>query len=474
MPRSRHPAPLIAGDDQEQHRIQLEHNLRNSETAIHLSSATESDADSYETQDDLESLEYPRHNSGPAPFGEFPSFDRRVRDYIADEDAPGHGWSYRTGDDYEEGINPYGGESLSTIAHHASAVTLSAGLGGRGARRDVSISGVEYDPERPLHEIIAGVNSKLSMLGSDASRSKRQTLDNMTVDPHVVEDTAELDQLLETGAQPAMHSRVVRPASPVTSGSSSHSESDHTLKSRPKLSDALRNVALSPKRPRSPQFSRALSPSPKQQATSSLSKGTRRPSITHVPTPRPGKRNAIFPSNAAALQPNPAVVLQPPTPSSGSSKSAESKFTRMAKAPRSSVRDRSRIQLPDVTGITNAIESPAKGTVQYYAYRAEGKIRETENRLLHTLNTVQMKIQQLEEENGISRRRVRELEMELEDCKREVARERTRLIQQEEFLKQQQATLRAAKGKARARDVSADTSLFQERYKEAVEEKKGS
>jgi hypothetical protein len=64
--------------------------------------------------------------------------------------------------------------------------------------------------------------------------------------------------------------------------------------------------------------------------------------------------------------------------------------------------------------------------------------------------------------------------MELEDCKREVARERTRIIEQEELLKrQQQAALRAAKGKGRARDVSADTSLLHGRYKEAVEEKKG-
>jgi hypothetical protein len=89
------------------------------------------------------------------------------------------------------------------------------------------------------------------------------------------------------------------------------------------------------------------------------------------------------------------------------------------------------------------------------------------------LNIVHNKIQQLEEENGISRRRVRELEMELEDCKRDVIRERTRLIEQEEMLKQQQAALRMAKGKARARDFSADTSQLHERYKEVVEEKKG-
>jgi hypothetical protein len=44
-----------------------------------------------------------------------------------------------------------------------------------------------------------------------------------------------------------------------------------------------------------------------------------------------------------------------------------------------STRNKSRIQLPDVTGITNAIESPAKPTAEYYAYRVEGRIRETES-----------------------------------------------------------------------------------------------
>ncbi len=73
------------------------------------------------------------------------------------------GWSYRTADD-EEGISPYGGETMSTAAHHASALTLTAGLGGgRAARRDPSLSGAEYDPERPLHAMIAGVNSKHSL-----------------------------------------------------------------------------------------------------------------------------------------------------------------------------------------------------------------------------------------------------------------------------------------------------------------------
>jgi len=39
-----------------------------------------------------------------------------------------------------------------------------------------------------------------------------------------------------------------------------------------------------------------------------------------------------------------------------------------------------KVQLPDVTGLTNAIESPAKAAAEYYAYRTETKLRETESR----------------------------------------------------------------------------------------------
>jgi DNA helicase IV len=99
-------------------------------------------------------------------------------------------------------------------------------------------------------------------------------------------------------------------------------------------------------------------------------------------------------------------------------------------------------------------------------------------RLLKTLNAVQTKLQHLEQENGISRRRVRELEMELEVCKRDVARERTRVLEREETIVQQRrdanyiAASKKQKGKARAQNVSMDGEIH-ERLKEAVEEKKG-
>lgn len=106
-------------------------------------------------------------------------------------------------------------------------------------------------------------------------------------------------------------------------------------------------------------------------------------------------------------------------------------------------------------------------------------------RLLQTLSALQSQLHELEEENSISRRRVRELELELEDCKRDVVRERTRLIEREDFKKGDVSGLRVAgsssraKGKNKARDVSGfgrpelDDEKLRARYKEAVDEKKG-
>jgi len=170
----------IRGDELEYNRIQLEHNLQHTELSFRLSSTSDDEQHHpkirhhrRKNNPNESSVEYPRHLSEPS-FHEFPSIVRSTGDHYADEDSQLHPWSYRIGDD-DEGINPYGGDTVSTAAHHASALTLSAGLGGgRGARRDVSLSGAEYDPERPLHAMIAGVNSKHSMFDLDRSKSKVQ------------------------------------------------------------------------------------------------------------------------------------------------------------------------------------------------------------------------------------------------------------------------------------------------------------
>lgn len=94
---------------------------------------------------------------------------------------------------------------------------------------------------------------------------------------------------------------------------------------------------------------------------------------------------------------------------------------------------------------------------------------------------MQGQLHELEEENGISRRRVRELEFELEECKREVARERTRLFEREEmsnrYHERNPAAGRGGKasGKGKAKDIvpEMDDAQLHARYKEAVDEKKG-
>lgn len=144
----------IIGDEQERHRIQLEHNLQNKDISIDLLSS----------QGEY-SVEYARHaERSRSPFS-YRSFGHH--DPSVDDQSQINPWSYRTvDDDAENGINPYAGESLSTAAHHASAVTLSAGLGVR--RGDDTRSGAEFDPERPLQNIMAGAE-RLSMFGNNTT-----------------------------------------------------------------------------------------------------------------------------------------------------------------------------------------------------------------------------------------------------------------------------------------------------------------
>lgn len=72
----------------------------------------------------------------------------------------------------------------------------------------------------------------------------------------------------------------------------------------------------------------------------------------------------------------------------------------------------------------------------------------------------------------VSRRRVRELELELEACKAEVKRERTRVLEREQIIVAQQKDFQkrraASKRPARVEDLALD-----DRYNEAIEEKKG-
>jgi hypothetical protein len=165
----------ITGDEQEQSRIQLENNLLHTDLSLHLTSSTHDDY----------SVENPRHHPGvSAPFSAFNSMDRSRDALDMDEGLSQlHAWSYRTGED-DEGVHPFvGGETLSTAAHHASALTLSAGLAGRGDRRDVSLSGAEYDPERPLQDLIAGIGAQFNLYDAEKAPSRHAVSLHLSITP---------------------------------------------------------------------------------------------------------------------------------------------------------------------------------------------------------------------------------------------------------------------------------------------------
>ncbi|KAH9480153.1 hypothetical protein JR316_0006750 [Psilocybe cubensis] len=573
----------IHGDELENNRIQLEHNLQNTELSFRLST-TSDDEREYEHQrrqdgqhrtqrssrqhqrknHNNSSVEYPRHISEPSLADDYPPFwgnrSRGVDDEnFNDEQQHMRGaWSYRSGDD-EEGISPYGGNNtVSTAAHHASAITIHTGLGGgRAARRDrePSLSGAEYDPDRPLHAMIAGVNSKHSMFDMDPSKSKHNAAATMTYDPVVVDNTAELDRILASGHAPAAvpptpspppvisRSFSFHPTPPTSSVSSdSENQAQHQQSSRLKLTDHLRHVSFSPKRPRSAQSPVLRSTRPLEETQPNTNNDNNNNASMNMPTPRPARRTASSNHAAARSPAQPEVRLQPATPSTGGSK-----FTRMARginreieetqaqeidaartaaaasrasytanprpasAPpernpfydigvgsggrtgattrRTTARDAAnltanasgKVYLPDVTGLTSAVESPAKPGAQFMQYKAGERPRDSEARLLQTLSTVQTQLQNLEEENSISRRRVRELEMELEECKRHVARERTRLFEREEtntgsmYVRERaggSGKVDKGKGKAVGNMEDIDEERLHARYKEAVDEKK--
>ena len=229
---------------------------------------------------------------------------------------------------------------------------------------------------------------------------------SVTFGPIVVDSTAELDRVLQSGYAPASGSQLHSPLHSSSSSSASDSES-----ARPKITDALRRVSFSPKRPRSAQSNQ----SDRHHVVSfPLARpNSPSPSVSHgMPTPRPTTRSGVFPPHSPpTATPNPRVRLQPPTPST-----ARSKFSRMARglakeieeeqlaessrpasvpvgdknlfdtrkltsrkpSLRSQQTPRGKVHLPDVTGLTSAVESPAKLGLEYYPYRGEDVPREVE------------------------------------------------------------------------------------------------
>ena len=345
---------------------------------------------------------------------------------------------------------------------------------------------------------------------------------------------------------PSKNGQQRRPASGLDSSSTSSSSSrpETPLSPRPTLTDALSQVAFSPKRPRTNQPLPPIKQSSVPAVSTRQTSRSQRVTVVNddnTPVSRtrsnPKAQLGIFAQQSLSYAAqDPEVNVQPPTPDIGDA----SHFTKTAKgvnreieaemnrqrryadnAPAQSTKRRAsgkpavdfasqpkvhpkvntlrtpfrdKVHLPDVTGLTSAIASPARAGLEYLGYDAQEDAEiggeyavwraadpfadsKTAARLVATLGLVQAKLAHLEGQNSISRRRVRELEMELEECKHEVARERTKVLEREEVITKQRIDVKAQKQRlaeeTKAVQAKATEDTDRGRYKEVVEEQKG-
>lgn len=438
-PITQHPADWsIPGDQQEKERIQLEQEVLNrigtldytfENTDTH-SRGTGAGTENNDDDDRDASVEYGRHRGAGdgaySPGGDLSisSFARGGHGAFGYTDMSYTDHSYtqtQTGqhqqqhpraqaptlrEDGDESVLR-GGDTLSTAQHHASAVTLGAGLGGYPTGPSTSrtpsranISAREFDPERKLTDLLSG-RVGLSILDesttftqnraskrspgskdpvSITSRPCRLSILNVcspqrvcffqafatsfgTGDPIIVEDTAELDRALESGRvafEPAAHAERYQsdPGNETSSdpeGGMGDSESSSSFSFQPKsraeshspqmrassaagkLTDALPdvNVNLGPKRSRSAQdhyktdyHSAAHADERDRRAAAALSRSN----------PQKQQQQRAPPSSYAR-------------PSSQQQQRAESGVVAA--------------RLPDMTGLTTAVETPAKASRRY-------------------------------------------------------------------------------------------------------------
>jgi hypothetical protein len=134
--------PPIGFDPQEEARIRLEQEIGGLSLDLERSGSTSL------------SLEYGRHGAPSPQFEGVASFARYDSDLDRSRTSTRRSnryQSFRTADDSYDG-----GQTQSTTAHHASAVTVGAGLGYGGGPRSLSRagSGAEYDPDRELSDML--------------------------------------------------------------------------------------------------------------------------------------------------------------------------------------------------------------------------------------------------------------------------------------------------------------------------------
>jgi len=124
-----------------------------------------------------------------------------------------------------------------------------------------------------------------------------------------------------------------------------------------------------------------------------------------------------------------------------------------------------------VTGITDAAATPMKGGRGGHHAFVNGPDRNIQATVVgNALDSLSKRLRDLERENAVSRRRVTELELELETCKTDVVRERTRLSQEASRVA---STSNSPLNRSYTAPAGTSFREMEQRYKQAVQEKKG-
>ncbi|KAG8876345.1 hypothetical protein FRB97_004284 [Tulasnella sp. 331] len=410
------------------------------------------------TDDNEYSVEYPRHGGhhSPLPFDPYTSFARSQHfDFAPADDRQEYNryqpparqtqkayLSYREDDTYRTA-----GDTMSTANHHRSGITLGAGIRGRIPSLSPRQRGGEYDPDRQIDRLI-DQRGQMSMF--DDATPRKTFASHPTFDPIIVDDTAEIDRAVESGHL-QLNNVPVLPQSryqrnhPQDEDALSHPESDissfrrsdpPTPPARPKLSDAFERVADDPRDgPFSPK---------KQVFTSSPVQSPRQRLAAAATTKRTQRQHASPPVHS-----QPSVQAQEQV-SDRSKSEGSSKFTKLARGLK-----------PEIDKGRRDEMAPEKSQSNIFVNAA--------------LDELASRLQQVEHENSTARRRVHELELELDQCKEEAKFERTRLEEERRRHVHIQSPPRDRKGKGRAndgQDSESGESNWEARYQEVCQEKK--
>ncbi|KAL5501627.1 hypothetical protein ACEPAH_8887 [Sanghuangporus vaninii] len=492
----------IAGDEEEQHRRELENNLKDLSFQFSLSDPSQiGDQEEGDEQHDTQqkrsessfSLEFPRHNSRRQDVSIFHGQNSSFLDntqLVQGDDVDYD--PYRSVDDAEV---HFVGNTMSTVAHHASAVTLSAGLGGRSGKRvyaaESSLSGAEYDPDRPLDSVLNGVADELSLLNVDNSlahgrRTTRHTANTqaqVTFDPLAFDGgiPAIIDGAKNHGSSKARNSK--QPQDHATSFLSDRDETPR-LKSRakhpslnvqPPTPSVKANATCGSSTTNGSKFTRMAKSLAREIEASQRwitvpeleNKSPAKASRKKQAIPRSPFRdvvNQMYPQRGKG-----SGHIDNARPGRPSSKIADVRFDDLLEQEQSQSR---MVCLPDVTGLTSAVDSPPRKEQQWRRYSGGSEGERVEVELIKTLTTLQTRLNQLESQNLVSRRRIQELEYDLDACKLEVKRERTRVMERDEIIVAQQRDFQKQRA-ALSRPVRKVPDPANEaRYREVVEEKK--